>query len=96
MYSAVLAPLLDQRDQVEISQDGPPCDENSKQEGGEYKSGVCSVPVVDDLWEGGSVMDDGVGPLVDSVLTTKDVVVAVELQAVHPPEKVVVRGPRHQ
>lgn len=86
MHSAVLATLLDQGDQVDVSEDCPSCDEESEEEGGEYESGVCDVPVVDDLWEGGRVEDDGVGPLVESALTSQDVVVAVELQAVHPPE----------
>jgi len=94
--ATVLRAALDQRGDQDILGECPSGEEKASEEESEDEAGVSAIPVVDDLYEGGGVDDDGVGLVVEAGLAAEEVVVAVELEAVHPAEEVVVRSPGHQ
>lgn len=95
MHSSIIAPFLDDRGDHDVLRDYSFGDKQSCKEEGKNKASISSVPVVDHLWEGRCVDDDRIRFFVDSSAASKEVVVAIELEAVGPAEELIVRGPRH-
>lgn len=96
MHSSIVAPFLDERGDHDVLRDYSFSDKQSSKEEGENKTSISSVPVVDHLREGRSVDNDRVRLVVDPSAASKEVVVAIELEAVGPSEELIVRGPRHE
>lgn len=96
MHSSIVAPFLDERGDHDVLRDYSFGDKQSSKEERENKTSISSVPVVDHLREGRSVDNDRVRLVVDSSAASKEVVVAIELEAVGPAEELIVRGPRHE